>query len=88
MVSVGVTGKVTLREDLKDMRHYPPGCLGEVLSRQGTLLCKGPGATVSLLSRKMEETVWDGAGSDGDETGAQPDHVGLEDVGRAQVCSE
>ena len=29
-----------LKKDVKDMRNYPRGCLGEVLSRWGNLQCR------------------------------------------------
>lgn len=82
VVGGGLTGKVTLRKDVKDMRNYPQRCLEEVLSRQGPPVQMCQGRSVSMGPGESEEASMAAGESNRHEIEVLPDHVGLEDVRR------
>lgn len=73
VVSVGLCGKVTLRTDLKDTRHYPGGCLQEGLSREGDSSANALGQELVWCLGRARRQVWGTEQSEGDETEARPE---------------
>lgn len=59
VVSVGLCGKVTLRTDLKDTRHYPGGCLQEGLSREGDSSANALGQERVWCLGRARRQVWE-----------------------------
>ena len=67
---------------MKDMRHYPRGCLGKFFTGRGTSSANALGQECVCFSGKSEEAGVAGAENIEMRSELHPGHVDLEGVGR------